>query len=125
MAETENLGAFFKENKKLLKDYLETRLDIYRLKTIRAFSKTAGYFIWIILSMFLLFLFVTFVGLVIGFWLSDLTGSYVKGFGLATLILLALIIIVALLRKMLFVNPIIRAIIDRANEDSEIADGEN
>ena len=124
MAETENLGTFFKENKKLIKDYFETRLDIYRLKTIKMVSKTAGYFIWIIISLFLLFLFVTFFGLVIGFWLSDLTGSYVKGFGLTTLIILAIIVIIAMLRKILFVNPIIRAIIKSTNEDSEITDND-
>ena len=125
MPETENMGTFIKENKKLVKDYLETRLDIYRLKTIRVFSKTAGYFIWLIISMFLLFLFLTFTGLVTGFWLSDITGSYVYGFGLATLIVLAIIIVIALLRRTLFVNPIIRAIINRANEDSEIENGDH
>jgi lipopolysaccharide export LptBFGC system permease protein LptF len=125
MSEAENLGNFFKENKKLVKEYIETRLEIYRLKAIKTISKTAGYFIWIIISLFLVFLLVTFAALVLGFWLSNLTGSYVAGFGITTLVILILIVVLALLRKTLFVNPIIRAVIDRANDDSEIETDED
>ncbi|MEI9908205.1 MAG: hypothetical protein WDO71_00130 [Bacteroidota bacterium] len=119
MTEHANLGSFFKENKKWVKDYFDTRLEIFKLKLIRIFSKSAGYFIWIIISLFLVFLFFIFLGLVTGFWLSELTGSYVKGFGLTTLIILAVIIILTLLRKVLFVNPIIRNIINRASHEND------
>ena len=117
MSEFEDLGSFFRENKKLAKEYFDTRLEIYKLKLIRILSRSAGYFIWIIISLFLLFLFIIFLGLVTGFWLSELTGSYVKGFGLTALIILALIIILALLRNVLFVNPIIRNIISRSHDE--------
>jgi hypothetical protein len=123
MSEFENLGSFFRENKKLVKDYLDARLEIYKLKLIRIFSKSAGYFIWIIISLFLLFLFFIFLGLVTGFWLSELTGSYVKGFGLTTLIILVVIIVLALLRKVLFVNPIIRSFINRASDENATGEG--
>lgn len=123
MSEFENLGSFFRENKKLVKDYLDARLEIYKLKLIRIFSKSAGYFIWIIISLFLLFLFFIFLGLVTGFWLSELTGSYVKGFGITTLIILVVIIVLALLRKVLFVNPIIRNIINRASDENASGEG--
>src|SRR5689334_16601071 len=103
MSENENFGSFFKENKKLVKEYFDTRLEIFKLKLIRLFSKSSGYFIWMIISLFLLFLLMVFVGLVIGFWLTDVTGSYVKGFGYTTLIMLAVIILLALFRKALFV----------------------
>jgi hypothetical protein len=116
MAEQENLGSFFKENKKLVKEYLDVRLEIYKLQFTKIFSQSAGYFIWIVISLFLLWLFIIFLGIVTGFWLSDLTGSYTKGFGLTTLIILVVILILALLRKPLFVNPIIRKIIQKANE---------
>lgn len=119
MTGTENLGSFFKENKKLAREYLDTRMEIYKLKLVRIFSKSAGYFFWIVISLFLLFLFVIFLGLVTGFWLSDLTGSYAKGFGLTTLIILVVVVVLALLRKTLFVNPIIRSIINRMNEDPD------
>ena len=82
-------------------------------------SKSAGYLVWIIISLFLLFLVILFAGLVLGFWLSDLTHSYVKGFGFTTLILLFIFTVLAIFRKSWFVNPVIRVIIDRAAEDVE------
>ena len=120
MPETEDLGSFFKENKQLAKDYLYTRGMIYKLKLIRIFSKSAGYFIWIIISLFLLSLFIIFLGFTLGFWLSEITGSYAKGFGLTSLIVLVVITILAWLRKILFVDPFIRKIINDADEEIEI-----
>lgn len=125
MPDAENLQSFLKENKDLVKDYFEVRLTIYRLKIIRNLSKAAGYFVWIIISLFLLFLLMTFIGLVLGFWLTDLTGSYVKGFGLSTLILLLIITLMALLRNSLFVNPLIKSIIERSNEGADNEEQEN
>jgi thiol:disulfide interchange protein len=119
MIENENLGSFLKENKKLVKDYLDTRLEIFRFKLIRMFSKSAGYLIWVIISLFLFFLLMTFIGLVIGFWLTDVTGSYVKGFGYTSLIMLGLITLLALFRKALFVNPIIRIVIRHTTENND------
>jgi len=119
MPETENLGSFVNENKKLVREYLNARLEIYKLKIIRILSKAAGYFIWIIISLFLLFLLTIFLGLVAGFWLSEITGSYVLGFGLVTLLIVIKIIFLALFRKNLFVNPIIRNVIDRVSDEDE------
>ncbi len=118
MIEKENLGSFLKENKGLIKDYLDTRLEIFKLKMIRLFSKSAGYLIWVILSLFLFFLLMTFTGLVIGFWLTKVTGSYVEGFGYTSLIMLAVIILLALFRKALFINPVIRIMIRRSAENN-------
>ncbi len=115
----ENLGSFFKENAKMAREYFETRLEIYRLRAIRLISKSAGYFIWIIISLFLAFLLIIFLGIVLSLWFSEMTGSYLTGFSITTLILLALVIIIALLRKKLFVNPIIRAFIARAEDGDD------
>lgn len=120
MSESESLGSFLKENKKLAKEYVDTRLEIYKLQLIRIFSKSAGYFAWIVISFFLVWLFIIFLGLVTGFWLSSVTGSYTIGFGITTLIILVLIFTLALLRKKIFVNPIIRAIINNATDEKEM-----
>jgi hypothetical protein len=119
MTGIETFESFFKENKKLVREYIDTKLDIYKLKLIRIFSRSAGDFIWSIISILLLFIFIIFLGLVAGFWLSDLTGSYVKGFGLVTLIILLKIILLAIFRRALFINPIIRRIVSRAYDEGE------
>jgi hypothetical protein len=125
MNQPENLGNFIRENKSLFKEYLETRLDIYRLQAIRAGSKSAGYLVWILVSIFLLFLVAIFAGLVLGFWLSDLTGSFIKGFAITTGILVFIVILLALLRKSLFVNPVVRKVIDQLSDDDTETNGNN
>ena len=118
-SQPDNLGAFFAENKTLLKEYLETRMKIYRLQSIRLFSRSAGYFAWIIISALLAFLFLLFSGLMVGFWFSGLLGSFVKGFGLVALLILAVFILLAVFRKALFVDPVIHSVIQRSKEEEE------
>ena len=105
----------------MLKEYLETRMEIYRLQSLRLFSKSAGYFAWIMVSALLAFLILIFGGLMLGYWFSSMLGSYVKGFGLMTLLLVVLFILLALFRKSLFVDPVVHSIIQKSREDEEEA----
>jgi len=117
MAENESLGSFFNTNKSLAKEYLETRLEIFRLGAIRMASKSAGFLVWVIISLFLVFLIVLFTGVAVGFWLSELTGSFISGFGLVALSLILLFVILAVFRKKLFLEPLMQIILDRASEE--------
>jgi hypothetical protein len=124
MSQPKNLGSFFSDNKALLKEYVETRMEIYRLQSLRLFSQSAGYFAWIIVSLFLVFLILFFTGLVVGFWFSGLLHSNVKGFGLTTLLILFIFVMLAIFRKSLFIDPVIRSIIQRSGDETESgADG--
>lgn len=123
MSSPENLGSYLKEGKNLLRDYVEARFEIYRLKAIRAVAKTGGYLIWILISLFLVSLMVIFCGVTLGFWLSELTGRYTTGFALVTLIYVVIIVLLAAFRKSLFVNPIIRAIL-KHTQDTGTVDSE-
>ncbi|HVU59198.1 MAG TPA: hypothetical protein VHD83_29250 [Puia sp.] len=125
MSQPDNLGSFISENKTILKEYVETRMEIYRLQSLRIFSKSAGYFAWIIVSLFLAFLIVIFGGLMLGYWFSSMLGSYVKGFGLITLILVVLFVLLALFRKRLFVDPVVQSIIQRSREEDNNGDNED
>ncbi len=118
MSQSENLGSFFQENKSVLKEYIETRLEIFRLQAIKISSKSAGYLVWIIVSLFLLFLITLFLGMTLGYWLSSLMDSYVKGFGLTALLMIVVFIVFAIFRKKLFVNPIVQAIISNSMEET-------
>jgi hypothetical protein len=119
MDQPDNLGSFFAENKTLLKEYLETRLEIYRLQSLRLFAKSAGLFVWVLLSLFLAFLFLLFGGMMVAFWFSSLFHSQVKGFGLVTLLILLLFILLAVFRKALFVEPVIQSVIQKSKEEEE------
>ena len=126
MSQTDNLGSFFKESKLLLSEYIETRLELYRLQAIRLISQSAGYLIWILISLFLLLLIMIFSGVALGFWISNLTHSYVRGFGLTTLLLILVFVLLAVFRNALFVRPVIQSIIRKINEsfekDEELSD---
>lgn len=113
------MGSFFKETRKMVMDYLETRLEIYRLQGVKAVSKTAAYIVWVIVSLFLLWLLLIFSGIVLGLWLSEVTGNYLTGFGITTLIILAFCILVYVFRKALFVNPIIRTALKHSQQRKE------
>jgi len=119
------LGSFISENKTVLKEYLETRMEIYRLQSLRIFSKSAGYFAWILVSLFLVFLIVIFGGLMLGYWFPSMLGSYTKGFGLITLLLIVVFVLLALFRKSLFVDPVVQSIIQRSREEEEREDEED
>lgn len=119
MSESETFGSFLRENKSLLKEYIETRIDIYRLQSVRLFSKSAGYLIWIVISIFLFFLIVLFGGLVLGFWLSGITGSYTAGFGITTLFFVLIFVVLLAARKKLFIDPMIRNVLQKAAENEQ------
>jgi hypothetical protein len=118
MSQPENLGSFISENKILVKEYLETRLEIIRLQGIRASSKAMGFFIWILISIFSLLLVMIFLGIVLGLWLSELTGSYIQGFGITALIFIFIVALLAIFRKSLFVNPVIKVMISKLQNES-------
>ena len=121
MSTNPHLGDFVNENKKLAKEYFDIRIELLRLQLVRTFSKSAGYFIWTVISMFLLLLFMIFLFLVIGFWLAEITGSILIGFAVTLLIILLVAVVMTLLRRILFVNPIIRNTIrhfEKTNEEN-------
>jgi hypothetical protein len=119
MDQPENLGSFFQENKSVLKEYIETRLEIFRLQAVKISSKSAGYLVWIIISMCLLFLIALFSGMALGYWFSALTGSYVEGFGLTALLMILIFVLFAIFRKKLFLNPVVKAIIQSSMEEMD------
>jgi hypothetical protein len=119
MSETKDFGSFMKENKDLAKEYFDMKLEIYRLQATRILSKLSGSMMWIIVLLLLIFLFITFLALVSGFWLSSITGSYISGFGFTTGFILLLTLLVTIFRRSLFINPIIRIIIKQTSNESK------
>src|SRR5688500_2377526 len=117
--EKETLGTFFSSVKEHSETWFGAKARIYKLKGIRLFSKIAGNFTWLLISLFLFILFSVFIGLTLGFWLSNYTGSYVFGFGIVTLLILLKIFLLAAFRKKLFINPVIRIMIKKAYSEFE------
>jgi small-conductance mechanosensitive channel len=130
MPHYDNLGDFIKHNKSLLKEYIETRLDLYRLQGARQAARLGGFLIWIVIALFLLFLILIFCGITMGYWFSSITDSYVLGFGIATGVLILMMLLITVLRRALFVNPIMRNILKQfeekhSHEEEEEEDEQN
>ena len=121
MSSKETFFSFFSENKALLKDYLDTRLDLIKLQGVRTLSRTISivmvtFIISLLLLSILLLLNITFA-----FWIASVTGSNIIGFASAAgLLILILIGFIAFGRGMVQ-NQIIRMIIqDSLDEPDDI-----
>jgi hypothetical protein len=122
MSQPKNIQEFFDENVSLVKEYIETKTTVYKLKATRTLSTILGTLAWFILSAFFIFLLFIFIGLVLGFWFTELTGSFVYGFGLATLSLVLIIFLLTIFRRQLFIHPLIRIFINVMTNDDDVAD---
>lgn len=99
-----------------LKEYLSTRYDLMVLKASEKVSIIGSIAtVSVVLGIFLI-LFILFVSVSAGFFLSDLTGSYATGFLLLSSIFLLVFILIFIVRKKWIIEPIknklIRAMFD-------------
>ena len=121
MEKAPNLWEFLEENKAQINEYIELRIQLFSLQFIRKSSNIAGMLIWLMVLGAMAFIISIFAGLTLGWWLSGIFNSPVIGFGLTTLILLTITFVLVLLRKHLFINPIIRIIIREQTKENETA----
>jgi len=77
-----------------VKEYIDTQLELLKLKTVARLSKVAGALILDATKILLSLLVVFFFSMALGFFLGELTGSYALGFFLC--------------RRMLFLNLLIQ-----------------
>ena len=122
MTQPTDFGSYLRENKALLQQYVETRMEIIRLQLIRATARAMGSLIWLIVFLFLVFLLLIFIGLVLGFLFSEITGSHVVGFLIAAGILLLFTLILTLFRKFIFINPAVRLLVGIFARETEEED---
>ena len=117
MNEKDTFSGFFTENRRLIREYMETHAEILRLQAIRivakSFSTLAVTFIVTLLLLFVVF----FLGVGLAWWLSVLTGSNAIGFGITGILFLVLLVLVVALRRLLFQDPLIRKFISESADD--------
>jgi uncharacterized membrane protein (DUF485 family) len=116
----ETLNDFYQENRKLVTEYLETRLQLIRLTAIRTLSRTFSLFIVICLVSFMVLFFLLFLVIAFSWQMADVTGSAALGFLCGAGVFLLLLTLGIVFRKPLFLNPLIRLFIQSsANEEEE------
>lgn len=119
MPTKETFFSFFSENKALLKDYLDTRIELIKLQGVRALSRTISvvivtFIIALISLSILLLLIITFA-----IWISELTGNNIIGFASATGLLILFLIGFIAFGRGFVQNLIIKRIIKDSMEELE------
>ena len=104
----DNLSDFYQENKKLVNAYLETRVEIFKLTSIKVLSKLLSILLLIFITSFMLLFFLLFLVISFSWFMSDVLGSAALGFLCGGGLFLFIMIVCIVFRKPLFVNPFIR-----------------
>ncbi|HEY0609134.1 MAG TPA: hypothetical protein VGD35_05745, partial [Chitinophaga sp.] len=102
----ENFSGYFNQTGKVAREYLETRLDLIKLQAAGKLSKALGLFFSIMMAFLLFFFVVVFLGMVVGFWIGEMTGSYTIGFSCAAGLFILLLAILLIFRKNLIQRPL-------------------
>lgn len=119
MPSSENLGDFFRENKKLVADYVETRIEIFKLHAIKLVAKSLSLLILIGLVSFMVLFFLLFLVISFSWFMADQLGSATLGFLCGGGVFLLIILISVLFRKALFLNPLIRIFLHASSQEDE------
>lgn len=102
----DNFSTYFSETGKVARQYLETRLDLLKLQAAGKLSKALGLFFSLIMAFLLFFFVVVFLGMVVGFWIGEKTGSFAIGFSCAAGFFIVLLAVILLFRKALIQRPL-------------------
>ena len=115
----ETFNDFYQENRKLLSEYLETRLQLLRLVAIRTLSRTFSMFIVVCLVSFMVLFFLLFLVISFSWLMADATGSAALGFLCGAGVFLVIIMLAVVFRKPLFLNPLIRLFILTSTQEED------
>lgn len=113
---------FFAETKKLLEQYVQDRILLIKLEASKKAAATSAAIANGVILGLLAFFALTFVSITLGFVFSELTGSFILGFGIVSAIYVLLIVIAIKARKWLtkkVANAVISSIYSKKKEDKD------
>lgn len=116
----DNFSNYFNQTGKVAKEYLETRLDLIKLQAAGKLSKALGLFFSLILAFLLFFFVVVFLGMVLGFWIGEMTNSYTIGFSCSAGLFIFLLLIILWFREPLIQRPLSNMLIKELVSEMEI-----
>ena len=116
---SDNLNDFYKENKRLVSEYIETRLELLKLTSVRSLARTLSMLILVTLFTFMTLFFLLFLVIAFSWWMSDMLGSAALGFLCGGGLFLLILFLGIIFRKPLFLNPLIRLFIQTSTTEEE------
>ena len=116
---SDNLNDFYKDNKRLVSEYIETRLELLKLTSVRSLARTLSMLILVTLFTFMTLFFLLFLVIAFSWWMSDMLGSAALGFLCGGGLFLLILFLGIIFRKPLFLNPLIRLFIQTSTSEEE------
>lgn len=117
MSTDKNFAGFFNENKSLVREYLDVRVKLLKLQAIKATSRSLGILFTVFLvASFALFV-ILFLGIAFALWLGKVTGSNIAGFAGGAGLFFVFLLLIAIFRKPLFMDPLVRKIVSEMSHD--------
>lgn len=113
----------FKGSFQKTQEYVETQLELFKLKAIAKSARIAGALVLDSTKLLLSLIIVFFLSLALGFFLGELFGSYALGFLLTGLLFILVLVIVKVKEPKLeakFADLFISRILSRWNEDEDL-----
>ncbi len=115
----DNFGNYFNQTGKIAREYLETRLDLIKLQAAGKLSKALGLFFSLMMAFLLFFFVIVFLGMVVGFWIGEQTGSFTIGFSCAAGLFVLFFLSILIFRKALIQRPLAKLLISELVEEIE------
>ncbi|MDX2045212.1 MAG: hypothetical protein SFU87_00405 [Chitinophagaceae bacterium] len=119
MASQQDFAGFFKENKQLLKEYIDVRAGLLKLQAVKILSRSLSLLLVIVIVSFLALFVILFLGMSFAWWIAELTQSNTAGFAAGAGLFVVLLLLVIALRRPLFQNPLIRIFITESVKEME------
>ncbi|UYQ92804.1 phage holin family protein [Chitinophaga horti] len=116
----DNFSNYFSETGKVAREYVETRLDLIKLQAAGKLSRALGLFFSLVMAFLLFFLAVVFLGMVLGFWIGELTNSYATGFSCSAGLFIVLLLLILVFRKSLIQRPLSNLLVKELVEEIEL-----
>lgn len=119
----DNIKEFISESKDVASTYVRAKWKLLRLNAAGKAVHALGLFMSIIISAMLGFFVVMFLGFLLAFWISDISGSFSLGFAITALLFIILLAITLIFRRKLILIPVSNILIrELAGEMSEADD---
>lgn len=118
MQGNDDFSGFLRENARLVREYVELRMELLRLQAVRivakAYSQLMVFLIVFLMGLFVLF----FLGMALAWGVAALTGSPVIGYLSAAAVFLLLLAMAVRFRRPLFQDRMVRTLLDPQEDEA-------
>jgi len=114
----EDFSGFLSANVRLVREYVELRMEMLRLQGVRmvakAYSQLMVFLIVLLMGLFVLF----FLGMALAWGVAALTGSVVIGYLSSAGLFLLLLVLTVRFRRTLFQDRMVRTLLDTPDDET-------